>query len=156
MNERCQNSLFWFHVYSPVSISFLFSQTCGTSCTILEAAKHQDLGIPKTFPFLYQEVESTKQTVGAINKALPEEVWIKVGGKPFIFFSLSFLLVLKSKFFFWICVFSGINMILVSVGGEVFMAEMLYRQHGARFLQKSSTPLSLAILSKLFSTSVLK
>ncbi|XP_031982434.1 transcription factor-like 5 protein [Corvus moneduloides] len=55
------------------------AQTCGTSCTILEAAKHQDLGIPKTFPFLYQEVESTKQTVGAINKALPEEVWIKVG-----------------------------------------------------------------------------
>uniref|UniRef100_A0A674G9M5 Transcription factor like 5 n=1 Tax=Taeniopygia guttata TaxID=59729 RepID=A0A674G9M5_TAEGU len=55
------------------------AQTCGTSCTILEAAKHQDLGIPKTFPFIYQEGESTKQTVGTINKALPEEVWIKVG-----------------------------------------------------------------------------
>ncbi|NWI24340.1 TCFL5 protein, partial [Sula dactylatra] len=55
------------------------AQTSGTSCTILEAAKHQDLGIPKTFSFCYQEVEPTKQTVGAMNKALPEEVWIKVG-----------------------------------------------------------------------------
>ncbi|NXV28126.1 TCFL5 protein, partial [Rissa tridactyla] len=53
--------------------------TSGTSCTILEAAKHQDLGIPKTFSFCYQEIESTKQTVGAMTKALPEEVWIKVG-----------------------------------------------------------------------------
>lgn len=87
----------------------------------MEAAKHQDLGIPKTFPFLYQEVESTKQTVGAINKALPEEVWIKVGGKPFIFFSLSFLLVFKSKFFPEFVFFSVINMILMNVGSEVFM-----------------------------------
>ncbi|NXE76943.1 TCFL5 protein, partial [Cochlearius cochlearius] len=55
------------------------AQTSGTTCTILEAAKHQDLGIPKTFSFCYQEIESTKQTVGAMNKALPEEVWIKVG-----------------------------------------------------------------------------
>ncbi|NXW87253.1 TCFL5 protein, partial [Alopecoenas beccarii] len=55
------------------------AQTSGASCTILEAAKHQDLGIPKTFSFCYQEIESTKQTVGAMNKALPEEVWIKVG-----------------------------------------------------------------------------
>uniref|UniRef100_A0A8B9MV75 Uncharacterized protein n=1 Tax=Accipiter nisus TaxID=211598 RepID=A0A8B9MV75_9AVES len=65
------------------------AQTSGTSCTVLEAAKHQDLGIPKTLPFCYQEIESTKQTVDAMNKALPEEVWIKVGGKPFIFFLLS-------------------------------------------------------------------
>ncbi|NWY55716.1 TCFL5 protein, partial [Chionis minor] len=57
----------------------LQAQTSGTSCTVLEAAKHQDLGIPKTFSFCYQEIESTKQTVGAMNKALPEEVWIKVG-----------------------------------------------------------------------------
>ncbi|KFZ54652.1 Transcription factor-like 5 protein, partial [Podiceps cristatus] len=55
------------------------AQTSGTSCTILEAAKHQDLGISKTFSFCYQEMESTKQAVGAMNKALPEEVWIKVG-----------------------------------------------------------------------------
>ncbi|NXN34103.1 TCFL5 protein, partial [Nycticryphes semicollaris] len=55
------------------------AQASGTSCAILEAAKHQDLGIPKTFSFCYQEIESTKQTVGAMNKALPEEVWIKVG-----------------------------------------------------------------------------
>ncbi|NXT28866.1 TCFL5 protein, partial [Syrrhaptes paradoxus] len=55
------------------------AQTSGTSCAILEAAKHQDLGLPKTFSFCYQEIESTKQTVGAMNKSLPEEVWIKVG-----------------------------------------------------------------------------
>ncbi|NXU49045.1 TCFL5 protein, partial [Turnix velox] len=55
------------------------AQTSGTSCTILEAAKNQDLGIPKAFSFCYQEIESTKQTVGAMTKALPEEVWIKVG-----------------------------------------------------------------------------
>ncbi|KFV04596.1 Transcription factor-like 5 protein, partial [Tauraco erythrolophus] len=55
------------------------AQTSGTSCTVLEAAKHQDLGVSKTFSFCYQEVESTKQTVGAVNKAFPEEVWIKVG-----------------------------------------------------------------------------
>ncbi|NXY74272.1 TCFL5 protein, partial [Glareola pratincola] len=55
------------------------AQTSGSSCTILEAAKHQDLGIPKTFSFCYQEMESTKQAVGAMTKALPEEVWIKVG-----------------------------------------------------------------------------
>ncbi|NXX56711.1 TCFL5 protein, partial [Scopus umbretta] len=55
------------------------AQTSGTSCTVLEAAKHQDLGIPKTFSFCYQEAESPKQTVGAMNKALSEEVWIKVG-----------------------------------------------------------------------------
>lgn len=108
-------------MYMILEVFPLFSQTCGTSCTILEAAKHQDLGIPKTFPFLYQEVESTKQTVGAINKALPEEVWIKVGGKPFIFFSLSFLLVFKSKFFPEFVFFSVINMILMNVGSEVFM-----------------------------------
>ncbi|NXY86590.1 TCFL5 protein, partial [Alcedo cyanopectus] len=54
-------------------------QTSGMSCAIMEAAKHQDFGIPKPITFCYQELESTKQTVGAINKALPEEVWIKVG-----------------------------------------------------------------------------
>ncbi|NXC48526.1 TCFL5 protein, partial [Penelope pileata] len=56
------------------------AQASGTSCTILESAKHQDLGISRTFSFCYhQEIESTKQTVGAMNKALPDEVWIKVG-----------------------------------------------------------------------------
>ncbi|XP_054247986.1 transcription factor-like 5 protein [Indicator indicator] len=56
------------------------AQTSGTSCTILEAAKHQDLGVPKTLSFCYQEIESTKQTGAAMSKSLPEEVWIKVGG----------------------------------------------------------------------------
>ncbi|XP_031445837.1 transcription factor-like 5 protein isoform X1 [Phasianus colchicus] len=56
------------------------AQASGTSCAILESAKHQEIGIPRTFSFCYhQEMESTKQTVGAMNKALPEEVWIKVG-----------------------------------------------------------------------------
>ncbi|NXL93522.1 TCFL5 protein, partial [Alectura lathami] len=56
------------------------AQTSGTSCTILESVKHQDLGIPRQFSCCYhQEIESTKQTVGAMNKALPEEAWIKAG-----------------------------------------------------------------------------
>ncbi|KFQ20796.1 Transcription factor-like 5 protein, partial [Merops nubicus] len=55
------------------------AQTSGTSCAILEAAKHQEFGVPKTLSFCYQEIESTKQTVAAMNKALPEEVWIKLG-----------------------------------------------------------------------------
>uniref|UniRef100_A0A8C6JA06 Uncharacterized protein n=1 Tax=Melopsittacus undulatus TaxID=13146 RepID=A0A8C6JA06_MELUD len=55
------------------------AQTSSASCAILEAAKHQDLGISKAFSFCYQEMDSTKQAAGAMNKALPEEVWIKVG-----------------------------------------------------------------------------
>ncbi|XP_030358552.1 transcription factor-like 5 protein isoform X2 [Strigops habroptila] len=55
------------------------AQSSGASCAILEAAKHQDLGISKTFSFCYQEIDSTKQAAGAMNKALPDEVWIKVG-----------------------------------------------------------------------------
>ncbi|XP_019403782.1 PREDICTED: transcription factor-like 5 protein isoform X2 [Crocodylus porosus] len=56
------------------------TQSSGASCTIVEATKHQDLGLPRAFSFCYhQEIESTKQTVGARNKALPEQVWIKVG-----------------------------------------------------------------------------
>lgn len=69
---------------------FWFSQTSGASCAMLEAAKHQDLGISKAFSFCYQEMDSTKQAAGAMNKALPEEVWIKVGGKPLLFSLLSF------------------------------------------------------------------
>uniref|UniRef100_H2R0Z6 Transcription factor like 5 n=1 Tax=Pan troglodytes TaxID=9598 RepID=H2R0Z6_PANTR len=50
------------------------------SCSILEAAKHQDIGLPRAFSFCYQqEIESTKQTLGSRNKVLPEQVWIKVG-----------------------------------------------------------------------------
>ncbi|NXC14182.1 TCFL5 protein, partial [Corythaeola cristata] len=64
---------------TPGSANPSEAQTSGTSCTVLEAAKHQDFGVPKIFSFCYQEAESTKQTVGAVNKALPEEVWIKVG-----------------------------------------------------------------------------
>ncbi|NXJ11400.1 TCFL5 protein, partial [Odontophorus gujanensis] len=56
------------------------AQASGASCTMLESAKHQEIGIPRAFSFCYhQEVESTKHTVGAMNKALPEELWIKAG-----------------------------------------------------------------------------
>ncbi|NWX87489.1 TCFL5 protein, partial [Nothoprocta pentlandii] len=55
-----------------------FSQTSGTSCAVLEAAKHQDLALPRPFCY-HQEMEATKQTAGARSKALPEQVWIKVG-----------------------------------------------------------------------------
>ncbi|XP_045689458.1 LOW QUALITY PROTEIN: transcription factor-like 5 protein [Phyllostomus hastatus] len=56
------------------------TQGSGNSCSILEAAKHQDVGLPRAFSFCYQqEIESTKQTLGGRNKALPEQVWIKVG-----------------------------------------------------------------------------
>ncbi|KAM5246539.1 transcription factor-like 5 protein isoform 4-T4 [Ctenodactylus gundi] len=56
------------------------TQSSSSSCSVLEAAKHQDIGLPRTFSFCYQqEIESTKQTLGSRNKALPEQVWIKVG-----------------------------------------------------------------------------
>ncbi|VCW69851.1 unnamed protein product, partial [Gulo gulo] len=56
------------------------SQGSGNPCSVLEAAKHQDIGLPRAFSFCYQqEIESTKQTLGSRNKALPEQVWIKVG-----------------------------------------------------------------------------
>ncbi|XP_045650979.1 transcription factor-like 5 protein isoform X2 [Ursus americanus] len=56
------------------------TQGSGNPCSILEAAKHQDIGLPRAFSFCYQqEIESTKQTLGSRNKALPEQVWIKVG-----------------------------------------------------------------------------
>lgn len=60
----------------------MFFQSSSNSCSVLEAAKHQDIGLPRAFSFCYQqEIESTKQTLGSRNKALPEQVWIKVGGK---------------------------------------------------------------------------
>lgn len=56
------------------------TQSSSNSCSVLEAAKHQDIGLPRAFSFCYQqEIESTKQTLGSRNKALPEQVWIKVG-----------------------------------------------------------------------------
>uniref|UniRef100_G3SC56 Transcription factor like 5 n=1 Tax=Gorilla gorilla gorilla TaxID=9595 RepID=G3SC56_GORGO len=56
------------------------AQSSSNSCSILEAAKHQDIGLPRAFSFCYQqEIESTKQTLGSRNKVLPEQVWIKVG-----------------------------------------------------------------------------
>lgn len=70
------------HVDKIPFLSHLF-QSSSNSCSILDAAKHQDIGLPRAFSFCYQqEIESTKQTLGSRNRALPEQVWIKVGGKP--------------------------------------------------------------------------
>ncbi|XP_004841084.1 transcription factor-like 5 protein isoform X2 [Heterocephalus glaber] len=56
------------------------TQSSSNSSNVLEAAKHQDIGLPRAFSFCYQqEIESTKQTLGSRNKTLPEQVWIKVG-----------------------------------------------------------------------------
>ncbi|NXA34230.1 TCFL5 protein, partial [Eudromia elegans] len=65
---------------APAGAGAPHAQTSGTSCTILEAAKNQDPGLPRAFSVCYhQDVESTKQAAGARSKALPEQVWIKVG-----------------------------------------------------------------------------
>ncbi|XP_060089199.1 transcription factor-like 5 protein [Heteronotia binoei] len=73
--------LFNSNATSPATVNAnQLQQSSGTS--VLEAAKHQDLGLPRTFSICYQqEIEATKQTVGPRNKALPEHVWIKVGGE---------------------------------------------------------------------------
>ncbi|XP_076973433.1 transcription factor-like 5 protein [Tamandua tetradactyla] len=56
------------------------TQSSSNSSSVLEASKHQEIGLPRAFSFCYQqEIESTKQTLGSRNKALPEQVWIKVG-----------------------------------------------------------------------------
>ncbi|XP_063104125.1 transcription factor-like 5 protein isoform X3 [Cavia porcellus] len=40
------------------------TQSSSNSCSVLEAAKHQDIGLPRAFSFCYQqEIESTKQTL---------------------------------------------------------------------------------------------
>nr|KAF6331164.1 transcription factor like 5 [Myotis myotis] len=45
------------------------TQSSNNSCSILEAAKHQDIGLPRAFSFCYQqEIESTKQTLEALCK----------------------------------------------------------------------------------------
>ncbi|XP_059935324.1 transcription factor-like 5 protein isoform X2 [Mesoplodon densirostris] len=56
------------------------TQSSSNSCSVLEATKHQDIGLPRAFSFCcQQDIESTKQTLGSRNKALPEQVWIKLG-----------------------------------------------------------------------------
>ncbi|XP_074174223.1 transcription factor-like 5 protein isoform X2 [Rhinolophus sinicus] len=65
---------------SGAGTSLAQTQSSSNSCSILDAAKHQDIGLPRAFSFCYQqEIESTKQTLGNRNRALPEQVWIKVG-----------------------------------------------------------------------------
>nr|XP_028591245.1 transcription factor-like 5 protein isoform X1 [Podarcis muralis] len=73
--------LFNPNVASPVTGNANPSQTQSSGASVLETAKHQDLGLPRAFSICYQqEIEATKQTVGPRNKALPEHVWIKLGG----------------------------------------------------------------------------
>ncbi|KAM6457934.1 transcription factor-like 5 protein isoform 1-T1 [Liasis olivaceus] len=67
---------------SPATGNMNTSQTQSSGASVLEAAKHQDLGLPRAFSVCYQqEIEATKQTVGARNKAVPEHIWIKLGGE---------------------------------------------------------------------------
>ncbi|KAJ6665747.1 hypothetical protein lerEdw1_002117 [Lerista edwardsae] len=67
---------------SPATGNTNSSQTQSSGTSVLETAKHQDLGLPRAFSICYQqEIEATKQTVGPRNKVLPEHVWIKVGGE---------------------------------------------------------------------------
>ncbi|KAJ7332136.1 hypothetical protein JRQ81_014316 [Phrynocephalus forsythii] len=65
---------------SPANASANTSQSQSSGTSVLEVAKHQDLGLPRTFSICYQqEIEATKQTVGPRNKSVPEHVWIKLG-----------------------------------------------------------------------------
>uniref|UniRef100_A0A6J0UM05 Transcription factor-like 5 protein isoform X1 n=1 Tax=Pogona vitticeps TaxID=103695 RepID=A0A6J0UM05_9SAUR len=65
---------------SPANGNANTSQSQSSGASVLEAAKHQDLGLPRAFSICYQqEIEATKQTVGPRNKSVPEHVWIKLG-----------------------------------------------------------------------------
>ncbi|XP_048354684.1 transcription factor-like 5 protein [Sphaerodactylus townsendi] len=67
---------------SPASVKTNHLQQQSSGPSALDAPKHQDLGLPRAFSICYQqEIEATKQTVRPRNKALPEHVWIKVGGE---------------------------------------------------------------------------
>ncbi|XP_062976948.1 transcription factor-like 5 protein [Elgaria multicarinata webbii] len=58
------------------------TQVGSSGASVLEATKHQELGLPRSFSICYQqEIEATKQTLGPRNKAVPEHVWIKLGGE---------------------------------------------------------------------------
>ncbi|XP_013927856.1 PREDICTED: transcription factor-like 5 protein [Thamnophis sirtalis] len=58
------------------------AQSSSSGASVVETVKHQDLALPRAFSVCYQqEIETSKQTVGARNKAVPEHVWIKLGVK---------------------------------------------------------------------------
>ncbi|XP_053572057.1 transcription factor-like 5 protein [Bombina bombina] len=66
--------------YSAGNSSSSQSSNTRSSYPLLEAVKHQEIPIPGTFSFCYQqEIESTKQALASRAKAIPEQVWIKVG-----------------------------------------------------------------------------
>ncbi|KAG8131626.1 hypothetical protein E2320_009535 [Naja naja] len=65
---------------SPATGSTSAAQAQSSGASVVETVKHQDLALPRAFSVCYQqEIETSKQTVGARNKAVPEHVWIKLG-----------------------------------------------------------------------------
>uniref|UniRef100_A0A8C6V6Q1 Transcription factor like 5 n=1 Tax=Naja naja TaxID=35670 RepID=A0A8C6V6Q1_NAJNA len=67
---------------SPATGSTSAAQAQSSGASVVETVKHQDLALPRAFSVCYQqEIETSKQTVGARNKAVPEHVWIKLGGE---------------------------------------------------------------------------
>lgn len=81
-------------------------------------------------------MESTKQTVGAMSKALPEEVWIKVGGKPSIFIlAFSVLQILSNVHVFY-------NEYEISESYQVWSFEMHSGQCGSRLKKKVASNFS--------------
>ncbi|XP_070796229.1 transcription factor-like 5 protein [Pituophis catenifer annectens] len=67
---------------SPATGNTNAAQAQSSGASVVETVKHQDLALPRAFSVCYQqEIETSKQTVGARNKAVPEHVWIKLGGE---------------------------------------------------------------------------
>uniref|UniRef100_A0A8D2IYQ2 Transcription factor like 5 n=1 Tax=Varanus komodoensis TaxID=61221 RepID=A0A8D2IYQ2_VARKO len=65
---------------SPATGNVNPSQTQSSGASALEATKHQELGLPRSFSICYQqETEAAKQTLGSKNKSMPEHIWIKLG-----------------------------------------------------------------------------
>ncbi|XP_070604878.1 transcription factor-like 5 protein isoform X1 [Erythrolamprus reginae] len=74
--------VFTSNTASPATGNANAAQAQSSGATVVETVKHQDLALPRTFSVCYQqEIETSKQTVGARNKAVPEHVWIKLGGE---------------------------------------------------------------------------
>ncbi|KAK9404897.1 transcription factor-like 5 protein [Crotalus adamanteus] len=74
--------VFTANTVSPATGSTNAAQAQSSGASVVEAVKHQDLALPRAFSVCYQqEIETSKQTVGARNKAVPEHVWIKLGGE---------------------------------------------------------------------------
>ncbi|XP_041435019.1 transcription factor-like 5 protein, partial [Xenopus laevis] len=56
------------------------AKTSGNSCPLLEAARHQEISLPRAFSFCYQqEAESAEQTQGGGSRNFPEQDCPKLG-----------------------------------------------------------------------------